>query len=216
MLTTRLLVAAIALPLSLHAQDSTQAPRPKDATLLEKMGLGGVHVSFGGGSSPYRGRTTGPASTSEFRLGFTPRAHSEWTVAFTGSLVTDMDTAGYVAPGSSSYHPHMMETSSGIELQRRWHGTAVLHPMAVVGAGQMSNSYNYYSYPKAGGRTFHSEENSTAAYVIAGGGGELNISSWMRIGLTVAYRKAGETTISFGRGSSSGVATVMLLEFGRF
>lgn len=216
MFTSRLLVAALALPLTLHAQDSTQAPRPKDSTLLEKIGLRGVHVSFGGGSAPYRGRATGPASTSEFRLGFTPRAHSEWTVAFTSSLVMDADTARYVALGSSSYHPQMMETASGIELQRRWHGTAMLHPMAVVGAGQMANAYRYVLYPKTGGRTFHSEEDSNAAYVTAGAGGELNVSSWMRIGLTVAYRKAGETSIAFGRGSSSGVATVMLFEFGRF
>ena len=213
--TTRLLVAAIALPLALHAQDSTQVAKPKDSTLMEKLGLRGVHVSFGGGSVPYRGRATGPAATSEFRLGFTPRGHSEWTVAFTSSLVTDRDTAQYAAPGSS-YHPQMMESSSGIELQRRWHGAGLLHPMAVVGAGQMSNAYGYMSYPKTGGRTFHSDEESKAAYVIAGAGGELNVSSWMRIGLTVAYRKAGETSIAFGRGSSSGVATVMLLEFGRF
>ena len=130
--------------------------------------------------------------------------------------MTDRDSAGYIAPGSTSYHPLMMETSSGIELQRRWQGTALLHPMAVVGAGQLSNAYNYVSYLKNGVRTFHSEEDSKASYMIAGGGGELNVSSWMRIGLTVAYRKAGETSIPFRRGSSSGVATVMLFEFGRF
>ena len=48
MLATRLLVAVIALSLSLHAQDSTQVSKPKDSTLMEKMGLRGVHVSFGG------------------------------------------------------------------------------------------------------------------------------------------------------------------------
>lgn len=216
MLTTRLLVAAIALPLALHAQDSTQTPRPKDSTLLEKLGLRGVQVSFGGGAAPYRGRATGTSGTAEFRLGFTPRSHSEWTVALTNSIVMDVDTAGYIAPGSTTYHPHMMETATGLEVQRRWHGTSLVHPMAVIGAGEMSNAYNYYSYPKTGGYTFHSDEKSAAAYVTAGAGGELNVSSWMRIGLTVAYRKAGETAISFGRGSSSGASTAMLLEFGRF
>ena len=77
MRTTRLLLAAIALPVSLHAQDSTQTPRPRDSTLLEKLGLRGVQVSFGGGAAPYRGRATGTAGTAEFRLGFTPRSHSE-------------------------------------------------------------------------------------------------------------------------------------------
>ena len=216
MRTTRLLLAAIALPVSLHAQDSTQTPRPRDSTLLEKLGLRGVQVSFGGGAAPYRGRATGTAGTAEFRLGFTPRSHSEWTIAVTNSMVTDPDTAGYVAPGSTTFHPRMMEAASGIELQRRWSGSTLLHPMAQVGAGQMSNAYKYYSYPSTGGRTLRSDDSNAAAYVTAGGGAELNVSSWMRISLTASYRKAGETAISFGRGSSSGVSSAMLLEFGRF
>ena len=71
----------------------------------------------------------------------------------------------------------MMEASSGIELQRRWSGSALLHPMAHVGAGQMTNAYRYFLYPKTGGRTLRSDDSNTAAYVTAGGGAELNVSS---------------------------------------
>lgn len=209
-------VLLFAFPLTLRAQDSTATAIPQNHTLMERLGLGGAHLGLGGGSGPNMGNQSGKESSSEFRLGFTPRRAPDWALAFTLSALMNADTTGYVVPGSNGYHPRMAATTTGLEVQRRWRRGQMLHPMAVLGAGQLKNSYNYFKYPKSGGSEFHQEESTGTAYATLAGGGELNVAGWFRVALTVGYRRAGGARIPFGVGNNSGVTSAMLFEMGKF
>jgi hypothetical protein len=212
----RLLILSLLIaPLTLPAQDSTAKAPPKDRTLLEKLHLQGVHASLGGGAQPYMGNPSEPGPTSEFRLGFTPQRWPQWTIALTASAVMRGDTTGYLAPGST-YHPTMMATTVGVELQRRWRGSELLHPLVAVSAGQLDNSYNYFKFPRTGGQEFHQDELTSTAYGTIEAGGELNVAGWLRTTLTVGYRKAGSARISLGPGTNSGVLSTILVEMGKF
>ena len=92
-------IVALSFPLALFAQDSTAAPRA-DETLTQRLGLHGIHMSQGGGSSPYMGRREGEASTGEIRIGVTPHRWPDWTIAFAFSGVGNWDTTSYVVPSS--------------------------------------------------------------------------------------------------------------------
>jgi hypothetical protein len=211
----RFVLAALCLPLVLSGQDSTTAPKG-DQTLMQRLGLHGLHLALGGGDTPYMGRTADPAGTAELRLGATFRRWPAWTVVFAASGVGDWDTTTYVVPNSNGYHPHLAATTSGVEVQRRWSSSSLVHLVATAGAGQLVNSYNYYYYPKAGGSEYHKEEVTSVSYVTFSGGGELNIASWARVLLTAGYRGAGATRIPAAVGTNSGVMSTMLFEFGKF
>jgi hypothetical protein len=211
----RFVLAALCLPLVLSAQDSTAAPQG-DQTLMQRLGLDGLHVAVGGGATPYMGRNTDPAGTGELRVGATFRRWPAWTIAFAASGVGDWDTTTYVVPNSNGYHPHLAATTSGFEVQRRWSSSSLVHLVATAGAGQLVNSYDYYYYPKSGGSEFHKEEVTSVSYVTFSGGGELNIASWARVLFTAGYRGAGATRIPAAVGTNSGVMSTMLFEFGKF
>lgn len=209
-------LVALMLPATLRAQDSTAKTPQKDQTLFERVGLKGVHLALGGGSAPYAARTTKPASYAEFRLGFTLRSLPDWTIAFASNAVADKDTTAYVAPNSNGFHPYLRATSSGIEIQRRWSSSKLIHPIATVGAGQLEHSYNYFLFPKTGVWEYHQDEKTTVSYTTVGGGAEVNIAGWVRFAVTVGYRTAGRSSIPFGTATNSGLASVAALEFGRF
>ena len=209
-------LVALMLPATLRAQDSTARTPPKDQTLFERLGLKGVHLALGGGSAPYAGRTTKPGNTGEFRLGFTLRSLPEWTIAFASNAVADEDTTAYVAPNSNGFHPYLRATTSGIEIQRRWSSNKLIHPIATVGAGQLEHSYNYFLFPKTGGREYHQDGKTTVSYTTLGGGAELNIAGWVRFAVTVGYRTAGSSSTPFATGSNSGFSSVAVFELGRF
>jgi len=213
--SVRFVLAAFCLPLTLSAQDSTAAPRV-DQTLMQRLGLQGIHVSFGGGATPYMGRNAAPASTGELRLAATFRRWPAWTIAFAGSGVGDWDTTTYALKNGSGYHPHMAAATSGVELQHRWSSSGLFHLAATAGAGQLVNSYNYYYYPKSGGSEFHKEEETSVPYATLSGGGEVNVSGWARLLITAGYRAAGSTRIPGGVGTNSGVVSTVLFEMGKF
>lgn len=210
----RVVLAMVCLPLALSAQDSTAAAAG-DATLMQRLGLRGIHVSFGGGATPYMGRNANPASTAEVRLGATFRRWPNWTIAYAAGGVGDWDTTSYVVP-NSGFHPRLAATTSGVELQRRWSSSSLFHFAITAGVGELVNSYNYSLFPKSGGSEFHREEVTSVSYAALGGGGEVNISGWARILLTAGYRAAGSTRIPGGVGTNSGIMSTMLLEFGKF
>ena len=206
--------AALALPLVAGAQDTTA--RNQDQTLMQRLGLHGMHVSMGGGSSPYMGTTTTGASTGEFRFGITFRRWPSWTLAVAASEVGERDTTGYAVANSSGYHPRLAAVSSGVELQHRWSSSSLFHPVAAVGAGQITNSYNYYFYPTSGGSVYNREQVTDVPYATISGGGELNVSGWARILIAVGYRTAGSTRIAYGVGNNSGATSAVLVELGKF
>jgi hypothetical protein len=211
----RVVLAMVCLPLALSAQDSTAAAAG-DATLMQRLGLRGMHVSFGGGASPYVARVGSSASTAEIRLGATLRRWPAWTVAFASSGVVDLDTTSYVVQNSGGYHPRMAATTTGVEVQRRWSSSSLFHFTATAGAGELLNSYNYFLYPKSGAGEFFQEEVTKVRYATLAAGGELNVSGWARMLITAGYRAAGSTRIASGVGSNSGVVSSVLLELGRF
>ena len=215
MKAARILIALFCLPAVVAAQDSTAAA-PKDETLMKRIGLHGLHFSFGGGSSPYMGRNADPVGTSEVRVGATFQRWPEWTIVLASSGVGHWDTTTYVAPNSGGYHPHLAAGAAGAELQRRWSSSRLFHFTATVGAGELVNSYNYLYFPKAGGREFRKEQITSVRYATLAGGGELNVSSWARLLITAGYRAAESTRIAGGVGTNSGVVSAVLLELGKF
>ena len=210
------LLVALMLPPTLRAQDSTAKVPPKDQTLFEGLGLKGMHVALGGGSAPYAARTTKSGTTGEFRLGFTLRGLPDWTIAFASNSVADQDTTAYVAPNSNGFHPYLRATSSGIEIQRRWSSIKLIHPIATIGVGQLEHSYNYFLFPKTGGKELRQDEKTSVTYTTLAGGAEVNITGWMRFVMTAGYRTAGLSSIPFGTASNSGFSSAAALELGRF
>ena len=213
--SARILLVAFCLPLSLSAQDSATVP-PADQTLMQRIGLRGLHLALGAGATPYMGRNETPASTGEMRVGATFRRWPAWSIEFTASGVAVGDTTTYVAPNSGGYHPRLAGTTSGVEIQHRWSSSRLLHFVATAGAGELVNSYNYYFYPKTGGSEFHQDEHTSVHYATFSGGGELNIAGWSRLLITAGYRGAGSTRIAAGAGTNSGLVTTALFEFGKF
>ena len=88
--------------------------------------------------------------------------------------------------------------------------------MLVGGIGGITNSYAYWEYPASGGSRFHEDARTTSSYVSLGGGGEVSVFSWMRLAMVMSYRAAGHMRIPDARGTNSGAAGWMLLEFGKF
>ena len=209
-------LVALMRPATLRAQDSTAKVLPKEQTLAERLGVKAVHVALGAGSAPSAARTTEPGNYAEFRLGFTLRSLPDWTIAFASNAVTDKDTTAYVAPNSNGFHPYLRATTTGIEIQRRWSSNKLIHPIATVGAGQLTQSYNYFLFPKTGGREYHQDGKTSVTYATLAGGGEVNIAGWMRFVVTAGYRTAGSSSTPFVTGSNSGFSSVAALELGRF
>jgi hypothetical protein len=202
------------LPTVVLAQDSTQV-RGEGRTLAGTLGLRGMHVGFGGGAAPYLDTPDG-AATSEFRFGVSPKRAPDWAFAVGVTVVTEGDTTGYVVPNSNNFHPRMTSTAVGLEVQRRWRRTSILHPMLVAGVGGITNSYTYWEYPAGGDSRLHEDASTTSSYASLGAGGEVSVFSWMRLAVVMSYRAAGRMRIPDARGTNSGAAGWMLLEFGKF
>lgn len=126
------------------------------------------------------------------------------------------DTTTYVVPNSNGFHPRMTATALGLEVQRRWSSASLVHLVASAGAGQLVNSYDYFTYQKTGASEFHQDEVTMVPYATLAGGGEVNLSGWARFAITAGYRAAGASRIASGVGTNSGVSTAALLEFGKF
>lgn len=208
------LLIVVLLPTVALAQDSTDAHR-EGRTLAGTLGLRGMHVGYGGGAVPYLDAPDG-AGTLELRLGVSPKRTPGWTFALAASAVMEGDTTRYVVPRSNNFHPQMTSTAVGVEVQRRWRRTSLLHPMLVGGVGGITNSYTYWEYPASGGSRFHEDARRTSGYVSLGGGGEVSVFSWMRLAMVMSYRAAEHMRIPDARGTNSGAAGWMLLEFGKF
>lgn len=129
-----LLVAALIIPFIAQAQDSTAAAR--EQTLFRRLGIAGAHFAVGATTTPYNGRT---GSAMDMRLGITFERLREWTLVVGSAAIADTDTTAYVAPGSQRFHPRLASTSSTVELQRRWHSRAVIHPIAAMTVGRVTN-----------------------------------------------------------------------------
>jgi hypothetical protein len=190
-------------------------PEARESTLAARLGIRAAHFSLGGGSRPYL-NAAGGAPTSELRLGVTLNRFPEWTLAYAGSTVREKEQTGYVAPSSDGFQPRLNSATEGFQVQYRHAGGRTLHPIAAVGFGGITHSYNYFLWDAAGRRTYHEDEKTTGRYVSLAVGGEANIARWLRTSLLIGYRAAPELNITHARARNTGVTSELLLSMGRF
>jgi hypothetical protein len=198
------------------AQDSTNKAPQETHTLFGSI-FHGAHFAAGAVSVPYVG---GRKALTESRYAFTPSRWPAWTIAYVGGRLYTGDTTAYAgstpAMGTSITRPRLGERFFGVELQRRWNRTQVVHPIATIATGTVHNYFYYYEHPAAGGSVYHRDRDEATRYVQLAGGGELNIVRWLRAALVIGYRGASAYALPTGSTSRSGGTTSFVLEFGKF
>src|SRR5215208_1717209 len=120
------------------AQDSTRA-----GSVSSRLPYRGIHLGLGGGVMPYLDTRMPGAGAAEVKLALTLREFPDWSVAFTTSSVVNTDTTSYRVRGPAfpqgSFHPDLMSTAIGLEVQRRWDQANVVHPMGTASLGGIMN-----------------------------------------------------------------------------
>lgn len=185
-------------------QDSTK-------TLFENLPVR-PFIAVGPGIMPYLDERSSRAGAEQAKLMLTLRKYPQWSFGVTTTAVMGGDTTTYDAPG---FKPRLNSHAGALEVQRRWKHTAVLHPIATLAVGRILNAY-YYTELVDGRLRQREPETTEVGFVQLAGGGEMNVTRWLRGTALLGYRTGGRMTISEAKGENGGVTFFLNLAFGGF
>jgi hypothetical protein len=166
-----------------------------------------MHVAEGVSALSYRDRRL--ARAEEVRAGFAVDALPTWAFAVSGTWPARPDEAAYFEPKCFTYvggaktqtgcHPKIMSVATAVDVAKRWQPTRLVHPLvsAAIGRVRTGNTYANSSLPYRGAV----DSMRTSALASLGGGGELNVTSWLHLTVTAGYREV------FGQRSGAGVVS---------
>jgi hypothetical protein len=212
LLCSLLLVAA---PLASAAagctKDTTQAAR----TLFRNLHLAALHVDENGGTAVMNGKSE---PVLELRLAVAICRWPSYTMAVVGGSHMADPTTTYIASGSESYHPRLYASWSGVELQRRWRDSSIIHPMISLAVGRLRTAYEYSVHRIAtDSMEYHKEGAASATYFTPAAGIEMSLFKHITTYLIVGARKVGTLeTPALERGGFDGHYVAFGFGFGKF
>lgn len=193
------------------AKDTTQAPR----TLFRNLHLAALHIDENGGSAVMNGKSE---PVLELRLAAALCRWPSYTVAVVGGSHMADPTTTYSAAGSESYHPRLYASWSGVELQKRWRDSSIIHPMISLAVGRLRTSYEYSVHRIAtDSMEYHTEGAASATYFMPAAGVEMSLFKHVTTYLLLGARKVGTLeTPALERGGFDGQYVAFGFGFGKF
>jgi hypothetical protein len=208
------LIALAMVPMKAYAGCAHDTTAREPRTLFRGIGVAALHVDQGAGSAPVAGR---PEHVMEFKMGIALCRWPSFTLSAVGSESIVLAAPGYVAPGSSTFHPDLFVESNGIELQRRWRDSSIFHPMLSFATGSIHAEYRYSRRDESGVWRSQVDGASTGRYFMPAVGMEASLFKYMTMYGNVGARFTTLTgTPGLDAGALNGAFSVIGFAFGKF
>jgi hypothetical protein len=205
----------VAVPLASAAAGCTKDTTQGARTLFRNLHLAALHVDENGGSAIMNGKSE---PVLELHLAVALCRWPSYTVAVAGGSHMADPTTTYIASGSESYHPRLRASWSGIEFQKRWRDSSIVHPMISLAVGGLRTAYEYSVHHIATDSLENRREGAAAAtYFTPAAGIEMSLFKHVTTYLLVGARKVGTLeTPALERGGFDGQYVAFGFGFGKF
>jgi len=206
----------VAAPLASAAAGCTKDTAQAAArTFFGNLHLAALHVDENGGSAIMNGKSE---PVFELRLALAPCRWPSYTMSIVGGSHVANPATSYIASGSPGYHPRLNASWSGVELQKRWRDSSMLHPMISFAVGRLRTAYKYSVHRIAtDSMEYHTEGAASATYFTPAAGVEMSLFKHVTTYLLVGARKVATLeTPALERGGFDGQYVAFGFGFGKF
>lgn len=168
-----------------RADSSATTPR----TLADAAHIAAFHVDEGGGSARVNGVGR---DLMEMRIGVALCWWPDLTLMAVNGMHMEGITTTYVSPRADGFHPALWVSSDGFEVQRRWRGNSIFHPMASLGMGTLHTQY-HGGYSQDGAWAAVDESERSTRYYTPAIGLEASLFTYVTVYGLFGSRFAGTT-----------------------
>jgi hypothetical protein len=182
----------------------------KNRTLFSS--LAALHFDESGGSITINGRSTSTFG-GEVAIAVCPWPGYSFSIG--GESLAEAIETGYIAPGSTNFHPDLSLDFASVALTRRWRNSQIVHPMVSVRVGSVTAEYRYFH--RVDGLTeTHTDGKSTATFVAPMVGAEVAVFKYMTLYGGAGVRMIGRLQTPELNTNLSGAYAIFGVGFGKF
>lgn len=210
----RIAVAALTI-VAARTSVSTAECKPDTAANQNRTlfsNVAALHFDEAGGSITINGRSS---STIGAELAIAVCRWPGYSFSIGGESLAEAIETGYIAPGSTTFHPDLSLDFASVALTRRWRNSEIVHPMVSVRVGSVTAEYRYFH--RVDGLTeTHIDGKSTATFVAPMVGAEVALFKYMTLYGGAGMRMVGRLQTPELNNGLSGAYAIFRLGFGKF